>query len=87
MQLGGKAEQWMNEVMVAAGLGRRLNGRRRRNGKPNCADCFFHRQMLCALDVDEPCSTFRPNSAAGLAPLAQPPLLQRRADERLADAA
>jgi hypothetical protein len=25
-----------------------------------CADCFFHQNMLCALDLDEPCGTFRP---------------------------
>jgi hypothetical protein len=25
-----------------------------------CADCFFHQNMLCALDLGEPCSTFRP---------------------------
>ena len=25
-----------------------------------CEDCFFHKHMLCALDLSEPCSTFRP---------------------------
>jgi len=25
-----------------------------------CEDCFFHRNMLCALDLGKPCSTFRP---------------------------
>jgi hypothetical protein len=87
MQLGGKADQWRNDVLEVAGLGRRARAKRRRNGKPSCADCFFHRHLLCALDLDEPCSTFRPHAVEGLAPLAQPPLLQRRADERLADAA
>jgi hypothetical protein len=44
--------------------------------------------MLCALDLDEPCSTFRPNSADGLMPPRQPSLLLRQApDERAARAA
>jgi hypothetical protein len=25
-----------------------------------CEDCFFHQHMLCALDLSEPCTTFRP---------------------------
>jgi hypothetical protein len=25
-----------------------------------CKDCFFEQNMLCALNLDEPCSTFRP---------------------------
>lgn len=28
-----------------------------------CDDCFFRRNLLCALDLDEPCATFRPNEA------------------------
>jgi hypothetical protein len=35
--------------------------------------------MLCALDLDEPCSTFRPNSSDGLIPPRQPALLMRKA--------
>jgi len=31
--------------------------------KVSCEECFFHCNLLCALDVDEPCSTFRPNEA------------------------
>jgi hypothetical protein len=49
-----------------------------RKGKPTCADCFFHRNQLCALDLDAPCSTFRPDSAEGLAPPRQPALLMRQ---------
>ncbi len=26
----------------------------------SCEDCFFHQNHLCALDLSEPCSTFRP---------------------------
>jgi hypothetical protein len=36
----------------------------RRVAKPvSCEDCFFRRNLLCALDLDEPCATFRPNEA------------------------
>jgi hypothetical protein len=35
--------------------------------------------MLCALDLDEPCSTFRPNTEDGLVPPRQPSLLLRQA--------
>jgi hypothetical protein len=31
--------------------------------------------MLCALELGEPCSTFRPDSAHGLIPPTQPMLL------------
>jgi hypothetical protein len=61
----------------AIGVGRRRAGKRRK-GRPSCQDCFFHCQMLCALDLDEPCSTFRPNSADGLVPPRQPSLLLRQ---------
>ena len=40
------------------------------NGKAKrvrCEDCFFHQNMLCALDVAAPCTTFRP-ADRGLAP-------------------
>jgi hypothetical protein len=33
--------------------------------------------MLCALELDEPCSTFRPHSPEGLVPPTQPALLIR----------
>jgi hypothetical protein len=32
-----------------------------------CEDCFFHQQMLCALELEKPCPTFRP-AERGLAP-------------------
>ena len=43
--------------------------------KPSCASCYFGIRMLCALDLGEPCTTFRPDSAAGLVPPQQPMLL------------
>ena len=71
-----KFEQQAMEMAEAIGLGKR-RARKRRKGKPSCADCFFHCQMLCALDLDEPCSTFRPNTTDGLVPPRQPVLLLR----------
>ena len=44
---------------------------------PTCEDCFFHRNMLCALELSETCSTFRPNRPEGLVPPRQPVLLMR----------
>jgi hypothetical protein len=32
-----------------------------------CEDCFFHQNMLCALNLGKPCPTFRP-AERGLAP-------------------
>lgn len=33
----------------------------------SCEECFFQRNQLCALELDEPCTTFRP-AERGLAP-------------------
>lgn len=41
---------------------RRQQGRRAAR-KVSCEDCYFRRNMLCALELDEPCATFRPNEA------------------------
>ena len=35
------------------------------------------RNLLCALDLDEPCATFRPDRPEGLVPPRQPVLLMR----------
>ncbi len=29
----------------------------------SCEDCYFHVNLLCALELAEPCSTFRPSEA------------------------
>ena len=80
-------ERRATELAEAIGTGRR-RARKRRKGSPSCEDCFFHRQMLCALDLDEPCSTFRPNTSDGLVPPRQPALLMRQSpDEASARAA
>jgi len=36
--------------------------------KPRCEDCFFRRNGLCALQLGEPCATYRPDSPEGLRP-------------------
>ncbi len=36
--------------------------------KVSCEDCFFKRNLLCALDCDAPCPTFRPDHPEGLRP-------------------
>ena len=36
--------------------------------KVTCEDCFFRRNLLCALELDAPCTTFRPDSPEGLRP-------------------
>ncbi|MCB0875483.1 MAG: hypothetical protein R2718_04885 [Solirubrobacterales bacterium] len=48
---------------------------RRSRQKPSCDSCYFGVRMLCALELGEPCSTFRPDSPHGLVPPAQPMLL------------
>jgi hypothetical protein len=32
--------------------------------KVTCEECFFRCNLLCALELDEPCATFRPAEAA-----------------------
>ena len=36
--------------------------------KVSCESCYFHCNLLCALSVDEPCTTYRPDSPEGLRP-------------------
>ena len=40
----------------------------RKQSKVSCDECFFKQNLLCALDLDEPCVTFRPNNPEGLRP-------------------
>jgi hypothetical protein len=67
------------EIAEALGLRRAGTAKRRRKNGRSCEDCFFHRNMLCALDLDEPCSTFRADGPEGLVPPRQPALLVRDA--------
>ena len=41
---------------------------RRATRKVSCEDCFFRKNLLCALPDDEPCATFRPAHPDGLRP-------------------
>ena len=36
--------------------------------KASCEDCFFRRNLLCALDLEQACPTFRPDHPEGLRP-------------------
>lgn len=57
----------------------------RSSTKVSCEQCFFHNQQLCALDLAEPCATFRPDHPEGLRPPRQLRLVFRQ--ERAARAA
>jgi hypothetical protein len=48
-----------------------------RKKQPTCDDCYFRQQMLCALQDEAPCATFRANRPEGLVPPKQPVLLMR----------
>ena len=39
--------------------------------KLSCDECFFRKNLLCALSCDEPCATFRPDHPDGLRPPTQ----------------
>jgi hypothetical protein len=39
--------------------------------KVSCEECFFRKNLLCALADDEPCATFRPAHPDGLRPPSQ----------------
>ena len=62
-------------------MGRTLADGRARNAAVSCEDCFFRRRSLCALGLDSPCPTFRPDTPDGLVPPRQPALLMRDGSE------
>ncbi len=43
-------------------------GKSRSTKNATCEDCFFRCNLLCALELDEPCPTFRPDGPEGLRP-------------------
>lgn len=45
--------------------------------EPTCEQCYFRKKMLCALDLEKPCVSFRANGPEGLSPPRQPVLLMR----------
>jgi hypothetical protein len=46
----------------------------------SCEDCYFRRAALCALQLEEPCPTFRHHTRGELAPPLQPRLIPRSLD-------
>ena len=52
-------------------------GRAKSLKPPSCEDCYFRRNLLCALELDDPCATFRADRPEGLVPPRQPVLLMR----------
>lgn len=48
------------------------------SGKASCEECFFHKQMLCAVAGPVPCATFRPAHPEGLRPPSQMRFLFRQ---------
>lgn len=55
----------------------KTNRKAKKGEAPSCANCYFGRNMLCALELGAPCATFRPNRPEGLVPPRQPVLLMR----------
>ncbi|HEV7586188.1 MAG TPA: hypothetical protein VGO14_10455 [Solirubrobacteraceae bacterium] len=47
---------------MQAGQGKRQPAKRAAR-KVSCEECFFRVNLLCALDLSEPCVTFRPSEA------------------------
>jgi hypothetical protein len=62
-------------------------GTRSRKRKETCDDCYFRCNGLCALDLAEPCATFRPNLPQGLVPPSQLRLLAREPADGTPEAA
>lgn len=59
----------MAGVEVVKGNGRHQMAKGRGAVKAaSCEGCFFRCNLLCALDLDEPCATFRPDRPEGLRP-------------------
>jgi hypothetical protein len=46
----------------------RMSKARAKSKKPSCEECYFRCNMLCALALEEPCATFRPDHPEGLRP-------------------
>ena len=58
----------VNELLPQKENPGRMSKARARNKKPSCEECYFRCNMLCALPLDEPCATFRPDHPEGLRP-------------------
>jgi len=49
----------------------KLSAVQRKQKTVTCEDCFFRQNLLCALECDSACPTFRPNHPDGLRPPTQ----------------
>jgi hypothetical protein len=67
-----RAGGWILAFRLARGCGEEVVQRmakvRAAAKKVSCEDCYFKCNLLCALDLDEPCATFRPDHPDGLRP-------------------
>jgi hypothetical protein len=54
------------DATIGRGASASVNTRSAR--KERCEDCFFHQNLLCALEDKKPCPTFRPAHPEGLRP-------------------
>lgn len=48
---------------MPAQQGGRARARAAKQSKVSCDQCYFRVNLLCALDLSEPCTTFRPSEA------------------------
>jgi hypothetical protein len=55
-------------VSAAVAASRGAKTRKVSSRKVTCEECFFARHGLCALELDEPCATYRPDHPDGLRP-------------------
>lgn len=53
----------------------RASARQIKSVQPRCEDCYFGRRGLCALNLGEPCSTFRAEGPRGIEPPQQTALI------------
>jgi hypothetical protein len=70
--LHGPWRSWLHGavrvVELGAGEARRVAKGRAAAKKVSCDECYFRCNLLCALNLDEPCATFRPDHPDGLRP-------------------
>jgi len=57
------ASEASKRVTVHGGMRAQTTARAKRKDAVSCDGCFFRANGLCALDLAEPCATFRPAAA------------------------
>jgi hypothetical protein len=67
----GRCDGVVNEGVIEVVSAVAAQARAKRSKKVTCEECFFARNGLCALELDEPCATFRPDHPDGLRPPTQ----------------